>query len=85
MHTTNYVNTHITVSPDTKASAAVEPPTGKGSTAELQFDMLHGHDYEFSSDDVVFGVFADRRSIAAEDRGPARDHFFSLRVSPAGL
>lgn len=87
MHTTNYVNTLITVAPDTKAVAATEPPTGKGSVAALQFEMLHGHDYEFTSDDVVFGVFADRKSIAAEDRGPARDAFFAkgqacLRTSP---
>lgn len=34
MHTTNYANMLITVSPDTKAAAAT--PTGKASIAELQ-------------------------------------------------
>ena len=87
MHTTNYVDTLITVSPDTKAVAATPPPTGKGSVAELQFAMLHDHDYELTSDDVVFGVFADRKGITAADRRSARDQFFAkgqpcLRTSP---
>ncbi|MDO5739047.1 MAG: DUF6157 family protein [Ornithinimicrobium sp.] len=87
MHSTNYVNTLITVAPDTKAVEATQPPAGKGSVAELQFEMMHGHDYEFTSDDVIFSVFADRRSIAADDRKPAREEFFSkgqacLRTSP---
>lgn len=87
MHTTNYLNTLITVSPDTKAVMATAPPTGKASVAELQFAMIHGHDYELTSDDVIFGVFADRKGIPVEDRAAARDQFFSkgqpcFRTSP---
>lgn len=87
MHTTNYVNTLITVSPDTKTVAATVPPTGTASIAELQFAMMHGHDYELTSDDVIFGVFADRKGVAATERSAARDQFFSkgqpcLRTSP---
>lgn len=87
MHTTNYKNTLITVSPDTKALAAAAPPTGKASVAELQFAMMHGHDYELTSDEVVFGVFAARKGIGSEERSAARDHFFfkgqpCLRTSP---
>ncbi len=87
MHTTNYVNTLITVSPDTKAVAATTPPTGKASIAEMQFAMMHGHDYELTSDDVIFTVFADRNGVVAKDRAAARDQFFSkgqpcLRTSP---
>jgi hypothetical protein len=87
MHTTNYVNTLITVSPGTKAVAAITPPTGKASIAELQFAILHGHDYELTSDDVIFTVFADRNSVIAKDRAAAHDQFFSkgqpcLRTSP---
>lgn len=87
MHTTNYANTLITVSPDTKAAAATVPPTGKASIAELQFTMMHEHDYELTSDDVVFGVFADRRGLGAHEREAARDQFFAkgqpcLRTSP---
>jgi hypothetical protein len=36
MHTTGYVNTLVTVSPDTKAAAATTTPTGQASVAELQ-------------------------------------------------
>lgn len=87
MHTTNYVNTLITVSPDTKAVAATTPPTGKASIAEMQFAMMLGHDYELTSDDVIFTVFADRNGVVAKDRAAARDQFFSkgqpcLRTSP---
>lgn len=87
MHTTNYLNTLITVSPDTKTAAATPPPTGKASVAERQFAMMHGHDYELTSDDVVFGVYADRADIAGDAREAARDQFFSqgqpcLRTSP---
>lgn len=87
MHTTNYVNTLITLSADTKAVAATAPPTGTGSVAELQFVMMHGHDYELTSDDVIFQVFAERKGIADEDRNASRDQFFSkgqpcLRTSP---
>lgn len=87
MHTTNYADTLITVSPDTKAVAASAPPTGKTSVAQLQFTMMHGHDYELTSDDVIFGAFADRKGIAVEERDAARAQFFSkgqacLRTSP---
>lgn len=87
MHTTNYTNTLITVSPDTKRVAAVPPPVGRASITEMQFAMLHGHDYELTSDDVVFAVFADRKGVAADDRAAARDRFFSrgqpcMRTSP---
>lgn len=87
MHTTNYVNTLITVAPDTKALTSAAPPTGKGSVAELQFAMLQGHDYEFTSDDVVFGVFAERKGVPDDELEVARQQFFSkgqpcLRTSP---
>lgn len=87
MHTTNYRDTLITVAPDTKAAAAVVPPVGKGSVAERQFELLSGHDYELTSDDVIFTVFCERNQIAPPDRDAARMEFFAkgqpcLRTSP---
>ncbi len=87
MHTTNYTNTLITVSPDTNAVAATVPPRGKASIAEMQFVLLHGHDHELTSDDVIFTVFADRKGVVAADRDRARNQFFAkgqpcLRTSP---
>ncbi|MEO6879331.1 MAG: DUF6157 family protein [Mycobacteriaceae bacterium] len=87
MHTTNYANTLITVSPDTKAVAATVPPTGRGSVAELQFAMMHDHDYTLTSDDVIFGVLVERKGVLADELEAARDQFFAkgqpcLRTSP---
>src|SRR5699024_9044281 len=46
-----------------------------------------GHDYELTSNDVVFGVFVGREGVADQDRDAARREFFSrgrpcLRTSP---
>lgn len=86
-HTTNYADTLITVAPDTRAVAGSPPPTGKGSVAERQFALLHGHDYELTSDDVLFTVSADRSGVPDDERHAAREAFFStgqpcLRTSP---
>ncbi|WP_040167864.1 DUF6157 family protein [Microbacterium gorillae] len=89
MHTTNYVGAFIEVSPDTKAAAATEPPS-RGSSltvAEAQYRLLSEHPYEFTSDDVLFTVHADRAGIADADRPAAREAFFAkgqacLRASP---
>lgn len=74
------------VDPTTAATATV-PPTGRTSIAELQFLMIHEHDYELTSDDVVFGVFAERNGVSADEVEAARDQFFAkgqpcLRTSP---
>ncbi|QQS00775.1 MAG: hypothetical protein IPK37_18665 [Austwickia sp.] len=86
-HTTNYADTLITLAADTKATSAVPPPAGKGTVAERQFAMLAGHDYEFTSDDVIFTVHADRAAIPPGERAAARAVFFAkgqpcLRTSP---
>jgi hypothetical protein len=87
MHTTNYSATLIEVAPDTKATEPTEPPNNKPTVAALQYEMLFGHDYELTSDDVIFGVHAIRNGIAEEDLVAARAEFFSkgqacLRTSP---
>ena len=89
MPSTNYYNTLIEVAEDCKASSGAIPPVkpGKKSTANLQFEMLNGHPYEFTSDDVLFAVFARRRAIPAEDLEEQRALFFSkgqpcFRASP---
>ncbi|WP_433674901.1 DUF6157 family protein [Microbacterium gorillae] len=91
MHTTNYVDTFIAVAPDSRAVAAEAPPADadKPSIAARQFAMLHDHPYEFTSDDVLFTVYADRAGIAESDRPAAREEFFSrgqacLRASALG-
>lgn len=85
-HTTNYSDTLITVAPDTRATEAT-PPTGEGTIAVRQYALLDGHDYERTSDDVIFTVHADRADIPEAERAEARRQFFSkgqpcLRTSP---
>lgn len=85
MHTTNYFNTFIASAEDCPVEEAEVPPV-KGdnrSAANIQFDMIIDHPYKYTSDDVVFGVFAEKNKAG---KG-AREEFFSkgqpcLRASP---
>ncbi|MAU00456.1 MAG: hypothetical protein CL608_25215 [Anaerolineaceae bacterium] len=89
MHSTNYFNTLIEIAEDSPATQGEIPPlTGsKKSVANLQFEMLHEHPYEFSSDDILFAVFATRKELPQEDLVEQRALFFSkgqpcFRASP---
>ncbi len=89
MHTTNYFNTLIEIAEDCGATAGVVPPVkgDKKSVANLQHEMLEGHPYAYTSDDVLFGVFAIRNEIAEEALAEERERFFSkgqpcFRASP---
>lgn len=89
LHTTNYSDTFIEVADDCPISQGETPPSkGKNpSVAELQFQMLHQHPYEYTSDDLLFQVFADRNDLTEEEYAEARTKFFSkgqacLRASP---
>jgi len=79
MHTTNYANTFILVAPDSTASGASSPPArGTPSVAELTHRMIADAPHRYTSDDVVFTVWADRRGVPAEERARARGEFFSV-------
>ncbi len=91
MHSTNYVNTFIEVAEDCQVSVAEIPPmTGGAKTvAVLHHELIAGHPYEFTSDDVLFEVHAERAGIPPEERPAERERFFSkgqpcLRSSPLG-
>lgn len=86
MHTTNYVNTFILVSPDSPVEAA-RVPEKPGTVATLQYERLISAPYAMASDDLIFAVFAHRNGIAEAERPAARAAFFSrgqpcLRSSP---
>ena len=86
MHTTNYVQTFIAVSPDTTATSGVVPPK-PGTVAAMQHEKVAAAPYRLTSDDLIFEVFADRNGIARADRETARAEFFSkgqpcMRSSP---
>ena len=87
-HTTNYIDTFIEVAEDTKADHGTVPPSKDIKTvAEMQYTMIAKHPYKFTSDDVLFQVFADRNDLAKSEYKMARMEFFSkgqacLRASP---
>ena len=89
MSSTNYFNTLIEVAEDCPATIGEIPPLkgGKKSIANLQFELLHEHPYAYTSDDVLFSVYATRKEIPKEDWQEARERFFSkgqpcFRASP---
>ena len=89
MTSTNYFNTFIEIAEDCKATVGEVPQTKgpKKSVATLQFEMLYEQPYKFSSDDVLFSVFATQKEIPKEDWEEQRKLFFSkgqpcFRASP---
>ena len=89
-HTTNYTDTFIEVADDTKAVAGQVPPAKAVPTvAQLQHALLSTAPYAYTSDDLLFEVYARRQGLADGDREAARRAFFSkgqacLRSSPLG-
>jgi hypothetical protein len=90
VHTTNYFDTFIQVAPDSTADGATVPPErATPSVSELTFRAIAEAPYAHTSDDVIFGVWADRKGIPEADRSAAREEFFSkgqpcLRSSDLG-
>ena len=91
IHTTNYQNTFIEVAEDCPVAHGEIPPLkpGKETVANLQFDLIAKNPYQFTSDDVMFQVFAIRNDLSEQEFAKARKEFFSkgqacLRSSPLG-
>ena len=89
--TTNYVQTLIAVADDSVAECGIVPPekAENPSIAARTYRMIAGQPYAFSSDDVIFTVWADRKAIPESERPAARVQFFSkgqacLRASDLG-
>lgn len=64
-HTTNYFNTLITVAEDCKVSEG-KIPVGKAdkkTIAVCQYEQIARHPFVFTSDDVLFDVYAERNDI----------------------
>jgi hypothetical protein len=89
MHTTNYQNTFIRIAADSPVQEAEVPPLkGSGpSAANIQYEIIGEHPYAYTSDDVVFEVYARKQQLAPDRQKSARLEFFSkgqpcLRASP---
>lgn len=87
-HTTNYYNTLIEIANDTKALQSIIPPTKANKTvANFQYEILSKHPYQYTSDDLLFDIYAERNDITANEKDAARTAYFSkgqacLRTSP---
>ncbi len=89
IHSTNYYNTFIEIAEDCPIQQGEMPPL-KGenkSVANLQFDMLYDEPYQYTSDDVLFGVFALRKEFTKAEMSAERENYFSkgqpcFRASP---
>lgn len=88
-HTTNYFNTFIAVADDCPALSGIDPPVkGDDKTmANLQFVMLNGNPYKYTSDELLFRLNALRKGFSESELPEERMVFFSkgqpcLRSSP---
>jgi hypothetical protein len=88
-HTTNYFNAFIQVADDCPALVGEIPPSKDAakSVATMQFEIVMRNPYTFTSDDVLFRVFAERNDITPGELAAARAQFFSkgqpcFRASP---
>ncbi|NOU20019.1 MAG: hypothetical protein HOO91_20870 [Bacteroidales bacterium] len=89
IHTTNYSDTFIEIADDCPVTIGEIPPT-KGDTqtvAGMQFDLVSKNPYKFTSDDILFQVYAERNDLIRSEYDEARQQFFSkgqpcFRASP---
>ncbi|MEO6134592.1 MAG: DUF6157 family protein [Ginsengibacter sp.] len=81
IHTTNYFETFIEVAEDTKVVNGTKPISkrDKKSVAEMQFDLINKHPYTYTSDDILFHVYAEKNDVTKNEYQQAREAFFSKR------
>ena len=79
MHSTNYYNVFIEIADDSPINQAAVPPVkgDKRTVANYQFDMLYDHPYKYTSDEVIYTVFATRKEIPDSEWEEGRQQFFS--------
>ncbi len=89
IYTTNYIVTFIEVAEDTKVSCGTKPTSkaNKKTIAEMQYEMIVNNPYKYTSDDILFQVFADRNDLTKAEYKQAREQFFAkgqacFRASP---
>jgi Family of unknown function (DUF6157) len=88
-HTTNYFNSFIEIAEDCPTATGEVPPTKTNAptAATIQYEMLIKHPYKYTSDDILFQVFADKNDLTQSEYEEARQQFFSkgqpcFRASP---
>jgi hypothetical protein len=89
IYTTNYQNTFIEVAEDCPANNGEIPSIKKSgmTIANVQYQIINGNPYKYTSDDVLFECFAIKNNVDKNELESAREQFFSkgqpcLRTSP---
>jgi hypothetical protein len=89
LHTTNYKDTFIEIADDCPIAKGEMPPqkSDAKTVANIQFEIISKNPYKFTSDDVLFQVFADRNDLTKSEYKEAREKYFSkgqpcFRASP---
>lgn len=88
VHSTNYIDTLIEVAEDTKVFQGNIPPTrDKKTIAEMQYELITQFPYTYTSDELLFKIYADRNEVTEAEYQEAKNNFFSkgqacLRASP---
>lgn len=89
MSSTNYYDTFIEVAEDCKATAGEVPPERKSgkTVAKLEYEIIATNPYKYTSDEVIFSVYATRNNIPAKRFSAEREKYFSkgrpcFRASP---
>lgn len=79
VHTTNYFNTFIEVAEDCPAiKGEIPPQKGDEKTiAQLQYEMISKHPYEFTSDEVLFSCFASKKELTENELDSEKAIYFS--------
>ena len=78
MHSTNYKNTLIKISEDCPVKMSKIPPEKKIKTlVRMHYDMISENPYRYTSDEVLFEVFALKNNLSEQEKNNAKQLFFS--------
>ena len=79
IHTTNFTNTFLEVAEDSKADIGIQPPLKeeRKSIARTQYEFIKSRPYEYTSDDLLFEIYAIRNQINDEQKDFEKLRFFS--------
>jgi len=88
-HTTNYTNTLIEIAEDSPVSESVIPvvKNEKKTIANYQYEKLTKYPLKYTSDELLFDIFAERNDISPSELEEEKQKYFSkgqacLRTSP---
>jgi len=68
LHTTNYINTLIEIAEDCPVQTGAVPPDREPkSAARREYEMLVGHPYRYTSDDVIYETKGKLKELSREE------------------